>query len=105
MQIVDYVTDLGITLTRVALQDSALRAVTLLHDDARAVIAINSTYEGGTTDHVVRFTLAHELAHLVYDRLQTATLAIASGPWAPRRIEQRANGFAAGLAHAREAPA
>lgn len=97
VQIVDYVTDMGITLTRVALQDSSLRAVTLLHDDARAVIAINSNYEWGTADHVVRFTLAHELAHLVYDRLQATTLAIASGPWAPRRIEQRANGFAAGL--------
>lgn len=97
VQIVDYLAGLGITLTQVALQDSSLRAVTLLHDDARAVIAINSNYGWGTADHVVRFTLAHELAHLIYDRLQATTLAIASGPWAPRRIEQRANGFAAGL--------
>ena len=44
-----------------------------------------------------RFTLAHELCHLLFDREQGRALAVASGPWAPRAIEQRANAFAAML--------
>jgi Zn-dependent peptidase ImmA (M78 family) len=60
-------------------------------------VAVNSTYERGTAAHVVRFILAHELAHLVYDRAAAGRLAIASGTWTPPRIERRANGFAAGL--------
>lgn len=89
--------DLGLTITSVRLSDSSIRAVTLLHEDGRATIAVNAAYERGTARHVVRFTLAHELAHLVYDRAAAGRLAIASGPWTPARIERRANGFAAGL--------
>jgi Zn-dependent peptidase ImmA (M78 family) len=44
---------------------------------------------------VRRFTLAHELCHLLLDREYGDELAIASGPWAPLAIEQRANAFAA----------
>lgn len=97
VQIVEYLVGLGLMITRVGLQDGALRAVTALHDDTRAVIVINSNHDRGVSDHVVRFTLAHELAHLVYDRLHARTLAVASGPWAPPGLEMRANGFAAGL--------
>lgn len=42
-----------------------------------------------------RFTLAHELCHLLLDREYGDELAIATGPWAPVAIEQRANAFAA----------
>jgi hypothetical protein len=42
-----------------------------------------------------RFTLAHELCHLLHDRNVGARLAVASGPWAPRGVERRANAFAA----------
>ena len=48
-----------------------------------------------------RFTLAHELCHLIHDRGYGARLAIASGPWAPADVEQRANAFAAMLLDAR----
>ena len=44
-----------------------------------------------------RFTLAHELCHLLFDRDVGQRLAVASGPWAPRDIEKRANAFAAML--------
>ena len=44
-----------------------------------------------------RFTLAHELCHLLFDRSAGRRLAMASGPWAPRAIERRANAFAAML--------
>lgn len=42
-----------------------------------------------------RFSLAHEICHLLLDREYGDELAIASGPWAPVAIEQRANAFAA----------
>jgi Zn-dependent peptidase ImmA (M78 family) len=44
---------------------------------------------------VNRFTVAHELCHLILDRDYGDELAIATGPWAPLAIEQRANAFAA----------
>ena len=43
------------------------------------------------------FTLAHELCHLLFDRSVGQRLAVASGPWAPPSLEQRANAFAAML--------
>lgn len=97
VDIAGFVDGLGITVTAVPLSDGAVRAVTLLHDDGRAAIALNSAYDRGTAAHVVRFSLAHELAHLIYDRAAGRRLAIASGPWTPRYVERRANGFAAGL--------
>lgn len=47
------------------------------------------------SEYAQRFSLAHELCHLMYDQSRGQKLAIASGPWAPKRIEQRANAFAA----------
>lgn len=49
------------------------------------------------SQHRPGFTLAHELCHLLFDRAFGAHLAMASGPWAPRDIERRANAFAAML--------
>jgi len=43
----------------------------------------------------LRFTLAHELAHLLLDQNRARQLVVASGPWAPAEVEQRANAFAA----------
>ena len=45
----------------------------------------------------LRFTLAHELCHLLFDADAGQSLALASGPWAPVDVEQRANAFAAML--------
>jgi hypothetical protein len=44
-----------------------------------------------------RFTEAHELCHLLFDRGQARSLAHSSTPWAPVCVEQRANAFAAML--------
>lgn len=87
----------GVLVRHEQLSDPQLRAVTLLHGDGRAVVVVNTVYTRGNAAHVVRFTLAHELAHLVYDRLAARTLAQASGPWTPPRRERRANAVAAAL--------
>ena len=57
----------------------------------------NDNHRSAGSARARRFTLAHELCHLLHDRSQGARLAMASGPWAPKAIEQRANAFAAWL--------
>lgn len=44
-----------------------------------------------------RFTLAHELFHVLFDRERAKRISHTSGPWAPSGIEKRANAFAATL--------
>lgn len=51
--------------------------------------------EGKPMRSGIRFTLAHELCHLLIDRDSGSQLALVSGPWAPKAVEQRANAFAA----------
>lgn len=88
---------LGVSITDTTLSDKRVRAVSLLADGAAPLIAVNENYERGRGAGVFRFTLAHELAHLLLDRHRSCELAIVSGPWAPLDIEQRANAFAAAL--------
>ena len=85
----------GVSVTSTSLTDRRVRAVSLLAEGAAPLIAVNENYERGKTPGVVRFTLAHELGHLLLDRQRSRELAIVSGPWAPVDIEQRANAFAA----------
>ena len=56
---------------------------------------VNECYAPNADEVGRRFTLAHEFCHLLFDQDQGQALAVASGPWAPRAIEQRANAFAA----------
>ena len=89
--------ELSVQMTPVTLSDVDLRGISLLIDGRAPLIAINTAYRHGgpANPRVTRFTLAHELAHLLLDREGGAELAIGSGPWAPRAVEQRANAFAA----------
>jgi Zn-dependent peptidase ImmA (M78 family) len=77
------------------LDDSSIRGCSLVGPQHEPTIVINksSRYSGSPVG--VRFTIAHELCHILYDRSHGRKLAIASGPWAPRSIEKRANAFAA----------
>lgn len=88
---------LGVSSRWVALDDSRIRAVTLLVDGGRALCAFNENAQVGDSNAVLRFSAAHELCHLLFDRYRSRRLAVASGPWAPREIERRANAFAAAL--------
>ena len=79
------------------LSDRSIRAVSFVSPHHPPTIAINTASRYFSSSHATRFTLAHELCHLLFDRSQGSRLAVASGPWAPRVIEQRANAFAAML--------
>jgi IrrE N-terminal-like domain len=85
---------LGVQFGEVSLTDSTVRSVCMLSGSS-AAIGINPGFVRGDSLEVRRFSLAHELGHLLLDRDRAVELAIASGPWAPRDLERRANAFAA----------
>lgn len=88
---------MGIALTEVKLSDAELRAVSVFGPTQCPHIFLNTKTRWAQSPGAKRFTLAHELCHLILDREYGDELAIASGPWAPVAIEQRANAFAAAL--------
>ena len=88
---------LGITVKEIVLQDSKIRGVSVVGRSSRPGILLNSNNAFNQKSEGRRFTIAHELCHILYDRQSGRRLAIASGPWAPRDVEQRANAFAAML--------
>ncbi|WP_081975573.1 ImmA/IrrE family metallo-endopeptidase [Modestobacter caceresii] len=92
----------SISHTTIRLSDRLLRGVSVYDALGHAAVVANENYARGNHMTVHRFTLAHELAHLLLDRPHGSTLAVSSGPWAPRSVEQRANAFAAALLMPRE---
>lgn len=86
---------LGITIESDELDDATVRAVALAGPHHTPGVVVNTSYPGHDKGSVRRFTLAHELCHLLVDRPRGKPLAVASGPWAPLDVERRANAFAA----------
>jgi Zn-dependent peptidase ImmA (M78 family) len=86
---------LEIANTKIDLTDEEVRAVSVFGPTQQPHIFCNRRTRWGQSVEVERFTLAHELCHLILDREYGDELAIATGPWAPVGIEQRANAFAA----------
>ncbi len=86
---------LGIHFGEISLTDGEIRAISLAGPRHQPTILLNTNNPTNQYDSGRRFTFAHELCHLLYDRTYGMKLAMASGPWAPRDIERRANAFAA----------
>ena len=97
VDIVGMLTELGIEVIDLGLSDKDIRGVSIAGQDHRSGIVVNTLYHRNAHPFGLRFTLAHELCHVLFDREEGRRLAVASGPWAPRSIEQRANAFAAML--------
>lgn len=95
IDVVAIIDDRGITTSLTELSDIEIRAVSVFGPTQRPHIFLNTHFRWGIASNVRRFTLAHELCHLLIDREHGDELAVASGPWAPLAIEQRANAFAA----------
>jgi Zn-dependent peptidase ImmA (M78 family) len=96
------VESLGIDRGEIRLNDRQIRAVSLAGPHHRATTLLNSNHKTNQYDSGRRFSVAHELCHLLYDRAYGSEVAIASGPWAPLGVEKRANAFAAMLLMPRE---
>ena len=88
---------LDILSSDTSFSDKEVRAITVFGGRQRPHIFLNTSFYSGNRETIRRFTLAHELCHLLLDRERGADVGIASGPWAPIAIEQRANAFAAGM--------
>ena len=86
---------LGVGVLHRHLKTHTIRGVSLAGEKLAPTIVVNHSSVYNEGEHGVRFTLAHELAHLLYDRSMAASVGISSGPWAPAGVEKRANAFAA----------
>ena len=61
------------------------------------MIVLNLTSAFNLNSGGRRFTIAHELCHIVHDRGRARRVAHVSGPWVAPGVEKRANAFAAML--------
>jgi len=89
--------ELGIDVENRTLDTSSIRGVALAGDDLGPTIVVNLTSPFNATQGGQRFTIAHELCHILFDRSRARRIAHSSGSWATPGIEKRANAFAAYL--------
>lgn len=78
-----------------ALDSPAIRGVAVAGKGYGPAVLVNTSSFYNQNEAGRRFTLAHELCHILYDRTRARKLPHLSGPWASARIEKRANAFAA----------
>ncbi len=97
LDVEEFVRQLDVTIEEKRLEDWQVRGVAVAGDDHRPGILINTSHPSNRFSSGRRFTIAHELCHLLYDRGLGESLALVSGEWAPEDIEKRANAFAAML--------
>ncbi|HEX4418305.1 MAG TPA: ImmA/IrrE family metallo-endopeptidase [Kofleriaceae bacterium] len=88
---------LKIKTVEIELTDTEIRAISIASPHHQPTIAINRRHRSNSRPFGLRFTLAHELCHILFDRSAGQQLALISGPWAPIALERRANAFAAML--------
>lgn len=89
------VSRLGVEVIEKYLKTSTIRGVAVAGAEYRPSIIVNLTSAYNAEERGRRFTLAHELFHVLYDRKRARRITHSSGPWAPPSIEKRANAFAA----------
>ena len=93
---------LGIKLEEINLSDTTIRGVSVAGPHHQPSILVNLSDRHNDNEAGKRFTIAHELCHILFDRTYAKKLAMVSGLWAPLQIEKRAGAFAAMLLMPRE---
>ena len=89
---------LKIDLYETELETDSIRGVAIAGDGFSPRIVVNRTHYFNQNEAGKRFTIAHELCHVLFNRTRARRVAHASsGRWAAQGIEQRANAFAAYL--------
>lgn len=88
---------LGVRCRDASLGPGGPRGVALAGSGIAPTIVLNTEHPSNQGDAGRRFTIAHELCHLLYDRGLAKRVMHTSTPWAPLAVEQRANAFAAML--------
>ena len=87
----------GVSVDELVIEDEQIGGVAIASEKRNPLILLNTRNPRNKYPSGRRFSLAHELCHLLYDRRAGAELALISGPWAPIELEKRANAFAAML--------
>ena len=95
-QIEKMLENLGVRVKDVELDEQGPRGVALAGDNLRPTVLVNKNHLRNQR-WGKRFTLAHELCHILFDQSRARPLAHSSTPWASPSVEQRANAFAAML--------
>ncbi|MGH3566320.1 MAG: ImmA/IrrE family metallo-endopeptidase [Pseudonocardia sp.] len=95
VDVAEVLEQLGVTMVSRKLEDHSIRSCCLVGPRHVPTVVQNETSPYYRSANAQRFNLAHELCHLLFDRSRGRKVSIASGPWAPRGIERRANAFAA----------
>jgi Zn-dependent peptidase ImmA (M78 family) len=88
---------LNIEILTEQLSTNTIRGIALAGEEFGPTILLNTASIYNTSEDGRRFTLAHELCHILFDRTRARRVTIASGPWVAPGIEKRANAFAAAL--------
>lgn len=88
---------LAIAIVDTALETDTIRGVAIAGEGFSPRILVNRRHPFNSNESGRRFTIAHELCHVLFDRTRAKRIAHTSGRWANPGIEQRANAFAAYL--------
>jgi Zn-dependent peptidase ImmA (M78 family) len=88
---------LDICVREDAFSENGPRGVAIAGFSYTPTVVVNSDKSVNKTEPGKRFTLAHELCHILYDRDRARSVFHSSTPWAQPAVEQRANAFAAML--------
>ncbi|MBF0421850.1 MAG: ImmA/IrrE family metallo-endopeptidase [Magnetococcales bacterium] len=88
---------LDILVDEIQLSDSNIRGVAFAGGSVKPTILINTAHPNNQEEGGLRFSVGHELCHILHDRFFGGEVSIASGQWAPANIEKRANAFSAML--------
>ncbi|MBA4269499.1 MAG: hypothetical protein C0447_08795 [Methylobacterium sp.] len=88
---------LSVEVNECHLNTTSIRGVALAGEHFAPLILINGASVFNKSEEGKRFTLAHELCHILFDRTRARRIAHVSGPWVAPGIEKRANAFAAYL--------
>lgn len=94
--------DLGIDIQETKLETDTIRGVAIAGHDFKPAVLINLKSVFNLNENGKRYTLAHELCHILHDRSRARRVTHVSGPWVAPGIERRANAFAAYLLMPRE---
>ena len=103
VKVEEHLHHLGLLVTNISLDDEATAGLAVYPTHGAPHILINKRNPKCKFPSGRHFAMAHELCHLIHDRVHGQSLAVISGPWAPKELEQRANAFAAALLMPRSA--